>query len=404
MKRSRIVWGVGCSLLLARTTLAGGGSPALTPGWDSFGPLTSGNVTWSQTPGASGLDVTYAVNGALTSHEFTVGMHFFDVGGFVDFGPGFLTGPADVSTISREGHTATLSADDLGFFSTDGSGQGVGSFLGLAPNPGTYALQFTIREGGSPGCPSTTCNAIYRTGGTFSTDLVRFTIPAATSFWSADDGNAADEMGVNPGTPIGSVAYRPGVFRNGFDFDGSTWVSIPNPVAGGLASASGFTVIAWIQQDTFASTASILNVRTSANASGFALEPLFQTPGTIQFAVNTSGIAEGFSVLTGSFPVGELHRVAATFDAATHTMRLYRGGVLVAERTDVPGTNMVVLGTEEAAIGSNIVSGAKFDGLIDEILYFPRALSAEELAGLVPCLFCDGLESGSTNRWSAKVP
>lgn len=404
MRRHVHGWGWLVGMLLAGTATAGGGSPALTPGWDSFGPLTSGSLTWSQTPGGYGLDLTYTLGGALTNHEFTAGMHFFDVNGFVDFGLGFLTGPPGVGPITREGHTSVLSATDLGFFSTDGSGNGVGPFLGLTPNLGIYAVQLNLREGGAPGCPSTSCNAIYRTGGTFSTDLVRFTVPAATSFWSADDGNATDEMGVNPGTPMGSVAYRAGEFRNGFDFDGSTWVSIPNPVAGGLASATGFTVIAWIQQDTFASTASIFNVRTSANASGFTLEPLFQTPETMVFAVNTTGLAEGFSVITGKFPVGVLQRVAATFDAATHTMRLYRDGLLVAEKTDVPGTTMSVIGTEEAAIGRNIVSDAKFDGLVDEVLYYPRALTAAEIGGLVPCLFCDEFDLGNTNRWSAKVP
>ncbi len=392
------------SLTFSTAVSAGGGSPALTPGWDSFGPLASGSLTWSQTPGGYGLDLTYTVDGALASHEFTAGMHFFDVNGFVDFGLGFLTGPPGVAPITREGHTSVLAATELGFVTTDASGDGVGPFLTLTPNLGIYAVQLHLREGGSPGCPNTSCNAIYRTGGTFATDLVRFTVPAATSFWSADDANANDEMGTNPGTAMGSVAYRAGEFRNGFDLDGGSWISIPSPVVGGLASASGFTVIAWIQQDTFASTASIFNVRTSANTSGFALEPLFQSPGAMAFGVNTNGVTTDFSTISAPFPVGELQRVAATFDAASHTMRLYRDGVLVAEKTDVPGTDMAVHGTEEAAIGRNIVTDAKFDGLIDEVLYYPRALTKEEIGALVPCLFCDEFDSGNTNRWTAKVP
>jgi hypothetical protein len=403
--KSPIALALTAALVAAPSSLgAAGTTEPLTPGWDAFPGLTSGSVEWSVAAGSSDFEMTYTLDGASGGSAVRrIGFHHMDAVGRISFGGGKVgTDDGAADPTSREGHSTTSTDTEIGFITVDGSGDGTEVETVFGVNPGVYSIQFHVREGGPPGCPTTGCNVIYRTGAPFSVGLVRFAIPGSAAFWSGD-GDADDEGGTNGAAWSGTEEYRSGHFREGFDLDGASHLEIASPTANGLVFASGFTVAAWIEQDAFASTASILNLRTSANSSGWALEPTFQIPGSVTFGVNTSGVAFDHSILTvAGFGIGERHHVAATFDAATHTIRLYRDGALAAEKSDVPGTTISLLGTESMQIGRNLATGALFDGLIDELLYFDRALAPGEIGALTGALFADGFESGSHAAWSGK--
>ncbi|MEW6208707.1 MAG: hypothetical protein AB1631_10095 [Acidobacteriota bacterium] len=153
---------------------SGAHSVPLTPGWDIFtDPLIKGKVIWSVPDRHRRLNVTFILDGALPNHEYTVGAHFFQAGTEVNFGDGTnLPGGA----ITREGVFADVDAWDFGFLLTDSEGDGAAHF-NLIPNSGTYHVQFTVRIGGSPGCPNTNCAAVYRTGSTFSVNTEEIIIP-----------------------------------------------------------------------------------------------------------------------------------------------------------------------------------------------------------------------------------
>lgn len=385
---------------------AAGGTEPLTPGWDAFPGLTLGMVEWSIAAGSYDFAATYTLDGAAGgAAERRIGFHHIDVTQPTEFGGGTSgSGPGVPAPITREGETTSVTDTELGFVTLDAGGDGSESVTVVAANPGVYAVQFHVREGGSPGCPTTGCNAIYRTGGSFADELVRFAVPGPAAFWSGD-GDADDEGGSNAAAWSGTEAYRDGHFRGGFDLDGASHLEVASPTASGLVFATGFSVSAWIEQDAFASTASIVNLRTSANSSGWALEPTFQVAGSVSFGVNTSGVAFDHSVVTATgFAIGERHHVAATFDAAAHTIRLFRDGALVAQKSDVPGTTLALLGSESMQVGRNLVNAARFDGLVDELLYFDRALTPGEIGSLTGGLFLDGFESGSTAAWSDTFP
>ncbi|MBI2396978.1 MAG: LamG domain-containing protein [Xanthomonadales bacterium] len=384
---------VALLLGVAANTRAGGGTEVMTPGWDGFPALGSGSVTWSIAPGSRTFSASYALSGAAANRDHVVGLHHFDVTAITVFGGGSTSTGVGFSTITREGNTSAVADTTFGILDVDGSGNAATGYTFNGVHPGVYATQFHVREGGAPGCPLTDCNAIYRSGGVFAGELARFAVPGAIAFWSGD-GDREDEIGSNAIAMVGAVGYRAGHFRQGFDLDGTGHLEIANPAADGLAPASGFTVSMWVYQDTFSNTASVFNLRNLSNASGFTLEPAYNAPGSFLFAVNTDGTPSGFSLLTPSgFPFDRWFWIAATFDAATHTMRVYRDGELVAERNDVPGSVMSLTGSESLAIGHNLVYGANFDGGIDEVLFFDYALPATDLIALyTDHVFRDGLE------------
>lgn len=207
--------------------------------------------------------------------------------------------------------------------------------------------------------------------------------PGVISRWSAE-GTTADSAGPNHGLAQGPLGYQPGIVGQAFLLKNNSWIDVPNPVAGGLQSPSGFTLAAWVRADSLVSTASIMNLRTSANASGFTLENVFATPGTIQLAVNNTGVPEGFATITSAgWQAGRTYHIAASFDAATGTMRIYRDGDPVASRTDLAHTDMASSPSSLFQIGRNIVTSQKWDGQIDEAQVFSRALSPSEVECMV---------------------
>src|SRR5207244_13004306 len=129
--------------------------------------------------------------------------------------------------LTRQRNPSTLPATSSRFPSTDGAGDGTATFAST-PHPRPYAVQSHLREGGSPGCPVPNSNAVYRTGTTFAAHLSRFTVPAAVSFWSGDEG-PNDDFGNNDATTNGTVGARAGHFRTGFDLDGSSYLSVAGP-------------------------------------------------------------------------------------------------------------------------------------------------------------------------------
>ncbi len=381
----------------------------LTPGWDSFPPLTSGTVEWTVTGGV--FEVTYTLDGAEPSHTYLAGMHHMDATGPIAFGGGTTSTSTGPDAISREGNLSAVVDTTFGFVTTDANGDATQTFQ-ITPNAGTYAVQFHLRAGGPPGCPVTSCNAAYRTGAVFAENLSRIVVPGAVSFWGADgspdsgDGTTADSARDNDLVANGTVAYRPGHFRDGFDLGGAGYLSVVDPAAAGLASASGFSVAAWVEQDVAGTAAaSIVNLRTASNAGGFTLEPQYQTAGSILFGVNTSGVSQDYTLLSAAgFPIGQRSWVAASFDGASHTMLLFRDGALVARRTDVPGSNLALVGTEAFQIGRNVVAGSTFDGVLDDVVYFDHAVSPAELRAEGGWLFADGFELGDITPWSTSQP
>jgi len=234
---------------------------------------------------------------------------------------------------------------------------------------------------------------------------------AVLSQWSGEN-NANDSVGSNDGTVQGTVGYRAGWIGQGFDFSGAGWVQVASPTGLG-STASGFSIFLYEDQDTFVGGEGVVSLTRSQNDSGFILQADPSNSGSFVFKVNTSGNAGGYTTLTApSFNLGEGHFLIATFDAATHTMRIYHETTLEAEKTGVAGGDMLLKGGEQVDIGLNPSSSTEWDGLMDEVRIYDHALSASEIAGIFggggggggTLIFGDDFESGNTNAWSSTAP
>jgi hypothetical protein len=86
----------------------------------------------------------------------------------------------------------------------------------------------------------------------------------------------------------------------------------------------------------------------------------------------------------GSVTLNAWNHVAGVYDQSTGTRRIFVNGVQVAERTDPPIT--ITNGVADFTIGAHQRSSTNteffFAGMIDEVEFFNRALSQEELAAI----------------------
>jgi hypothetical protein len=147
----RALLGAALASLLAGPALAG--TAAWTPGWDNFNePLnaaTSG-VTWSVSKSRT-LSVTFTLNGAVPGKLYQVAILFFGTcpGQPAQFGtfPWIDDQAPGCPGYTRQGVTAGTSSVELGVVTTDASGNGTTTVSTGPLASGTYAVEFTARDG-----------------------------------------------------------------------------------------------------------------------------------------------------------------------------------------------------------------------------------------------------------------
>jgi hypothetical protein len=81
------------------------------------------------------------------------------------------------------------------------------------------------------------------------------------------------------------------------------------------------------------------------------------------------------SAVHTALPLGAWTHLATTYDGVNQ--RFYVNGALVATKAQ---TGSIAAGNQPLRIGGNSVSGEYFQGVIDEVRIYNRALSAAEIA------------------------
>lgn len=202
-------------------------------------------------------------------------------------------------------------------------------------------------------------------------------------WWDADDiqGNTARDrtINANDGTITGGVPTVPGQVGNAFQFGAATQaVEIPNATV--LALPTAFTIEAWVKPNAQAPTWwRILGKQTDdqAGASSYILG--LSPQGTVYFALFGAGLQ---TFVTGNTVVqpGRWSHIAGTWDGAT--MRSYLDGVLQTQTMMFAGPPAVTT-TLPIRLGKGDSTKYIFNGLVDEITIFNRALSNVEVTSIV---------------------
>lgn len=217
--------------------------------------------------------------------------------------------------------------------------------------------------------------------------------PGLVSWWGGD-GNANDLIGPNHGVIIGNTAFVPGYVSQAFDFDGiSGYVEIGDRFDEFVTTTTAqFTIDAWVYPRDLTNNPIIIGkADLDVDKRGWNLQVL--SDGTLVMAVNEDGVFSTFrkDTVAGLVPLNTWTHVATVVDIGADTIDLYVNGSLVPQFVFTPDhrTSIVDIFNNDVPVtigrvlrNSFAVRDNAWNGLIDEVQIFNRALAASEIQAI----------------------
>jgi hypothetical protein len=204
--------------------------------------------------------------------------------------------------------------------------------------------------------------------------------PGMVSWWEFDDGSGAiahDSAGTNHGTVYGASWTNDGKIGRALDFDGSgDYVDCgTNRSLGGM---SALTIAGWFKPDFTISGGS--NPDEINILERFEVYRMYFSQASSRlyiFVWNNVGASAYVGSDSDTFVAGVWYHFAAVYDGAN--LKLYMDAVEQLDVSSLSGN--VASSTNFLGIGGPI-DGHYFDGIIDEVRIYNRALSDEEIQAL----------------------
>ncbi len=385
--------------------------------------------------GLTGRGLTFGPDGLLYAASLTAGVLRFDAatGDFL----GVFCSPTNFA--SGNGAQALCFGPDGNLYVSDAANNRVlrfngnsGSFLGVFAHPGDglwnpeglvfgpdgnlYVVSNNYGGGGTTGViryngATGAFMDQFATGGIPSGECcVQFVVftprnppppaclppPQGLVSWWPGEGNANDIFGTNNGT-LNGAAFAPAIVGQAFSFDGvDDYIQVSDAPA--LRFSNAFTISAWIRVDQTNGSGGLPIVHKDPQQvnSGRSYEFVVLPDGRIQIGVFKNGDDSGFAARNSvtNVPLGEWHHVLGVYQGDTNpALDIYVDGKLsdgeplqlnFATGGVIP--SMIYQNTQPLFIGA-YVNGihpfpAYFNGSIDEVALFNRALGSNEIAAI----------------------
>ena len=203
---------------------------------------------------------------------------------------------------------------------------------------------------------------------------------AAYNFNEGSGSTVTDLSGHNlTGKIVGATWSTGGKYGNALSFNGkSSYVDLGNPAA--LQLTGSTTLEAWVKAAANPASDGQI-VAKSDNASGWQLKTTTDAgPQNFNVTVTNSSGSRVKRFSKTARALSTWYHVAGVYDASARTLTIYVNGVLESGTLQgtVPAANL------NAAVNANIgrrTGGYYFNGIIDEVRIYNRALSATEIQG-----------------------
>ena len=156
----------------------------------------------------------------------------------------------------------------------------------------------------------------------------------------------------------------------------ATEIQIPAPTD---SFAAGMSFSLWARFDSIDVSESFKAL--VSGLTGKLRTRLFQRNGTLlELQWEVDGSLQNLVTTPGTLEAGEWTHIAATLDPSTGQARVYVNGAL--DTTDPLGGSMLDTGSDPMRIGGDSVAGHDFNGRIDGVRVYARALTASEVQAL----------------------
>jgi hypothetical protein len=197
------------------------------------------------------------------------------------------------------------------------------------------------------------------------------------ALWSGDD-NAKDSLEGHDATVSSGMTYTPAKIGMGFNFiSPNDTISVPASTALDVGNGTGYTLAFWIAPVSVAVQEPLIewsqgaHLWISVNYAGVGGEGCIYAN-----IIDTRGAYHIFASPTGIIHPNTLQHVSLTYDKVSGVGKIYYNGSLVASNNlgnFTPKTDTALL------IGQRIDGDFHYQGIMDEISLYNRALSDSEI-------------------------
>jgi hypothetical protein len=226
--------------------------------------------------------------------------------------------------------------------------------------------------------------------------------------WKFDEGSGTTALdsstNTRPGTIVGAT-YISGRFDGALSFNGASYVFLPDAQSGGPNGAGldvgsrDWTVAAWIKTIGSGMVVTKMGFVGGANPDGWGLS--VSANGTVGAVLHKSGVGT-VNIFAGDGATvndGQWHHIAAVFNRTGSMTRHVDGAPSGTQYNLSSLSGQSIDNAGQLRIGARDQAGDEiyFNGVIDEVRVYARALSVEEIAALA------GVEPPKPPIWSAPV-
>jgi thermitase len=273
----------------------------------------------------------------------------------------------------------------IGFTSSGFSGGAITGAGGSYSTSGLPSGKYTVTASAS-GFSSVSTNGITITTGATTVASFRFSTGVSLTsgligYWTFNEGTgsvAHDSSGNGYNATLSNTTWTTGLFSYGLSFNGSNSQGVTSTIP----FTNAFSVSAWVnpavtvqspnaaiaQADS--ATGVYLGVDSTGTKYKFIVNNGTGSSGSCAYSGIVSGCAQGGTVSSG------WHLVNGAFDGTTGI--LYVDGVMIASDTfTAPGNTSLALN-----MGRSYTSSAVWNGILDDMRLYSRALAAEEVSSL----------------------
>ena len=197
------------------------------------------------------------------------------------------------------------------------------------------------------------------------------------------DNNLDDTSGngLGSGTAVGMPTYVDGIVGNGqaMAFNGvDDFLELP--VGGVIESADNITIACWADfSNEGGAWQRLWDFGSGQDANPYMFVcPRVNTSGPVRLVIRSQTVAESIVESSSTLPSGWQH-VAAVIDGDALTMTLYINGSLAAQGTTAVKPSDLGNTVQNYVAGSQYAADALYQGSIDELIIYTRALSESEV-------------------------
>lgn len=203
----------------------------------------------------------------------------------------------------------------------------------------------------------------------------------ATAYYDfqSTSGPVIDRVGIQNGTSLFANRGVNGIIGNAFYFNTSGYVTIPtNATSNNFTKNEAYSTSLWVRGNESNSVGTIIE-KWQGTAIGYPFSMRQLADGRTQCVVYNNSLSIGSGLTTTSFEDGSWHNVVCTYDHPNKNISIYVDGQVEASNvyTSLEGT---IHNNQLIGIGARGNGALKYNGTIDEVAFFNRSLSPDEIS------------------------